>query len=81
MRLILETLRYSSLTMLVLTLKYFSNKVNTMTADALAPCIARASTTMVSTMEDKRVLVFHEEAFQLPAPCQLNLQQNILSLK
>ena len=39
-----------------------------MTADALAPRVARASAAMVLTMEDKQILVFHEEGFQLPVP-------------
>ena len=42
--------------------------VNTMVADALAPCIARSSATIVLTMYGKRV--FHGEGFWLPAPFQ-----------
>ena len=37
---------------------------------ALALCITRPWVTMVLTMQDKWVLLFHEEAFQLPAPPQ-----------
>ena len=39
-----------------------------MAADALAPFVARPSTAIVITIEDKRVLAFREEIFQLPAP-------------
>ena len=44
--------------------------VNTMAVDALASCIARSSVTMVLTMQDKWVLVFHKEGFQLPVLSQ-----------
>ena len=39
-----------------------------MAADALAPCLARSSATMTLTTQDKWVLVFHWEGFQLPVP-------------
>ena len=35
-------------------------KVDTMAADALAPCAARTSATMILNMQDKRVFVVHE---------------------
>ena len=44
--------------------------VNTMTADVLAPCVAKTSAAMVLTMWDKQVFVFHMEEFQLPVPSQ-----------
>ena len=44
--------------------------VNTMAADALAPSLARSSAAIVLTMQDGRVLVFHEEGFQLPVASQ-----------
>ena len=40
------------------------HQVNMMAADALAPFIARSPTTMVSTMQDKQLLVIHKEGFQ-----------------
>ena len=36
-------------------------QVNAMDADALTPCIAMTSATMVMTMRNKQGLVFHEE--------------------
>ena len=42
------------------------NLVNTIAADGLAPWVARPSAAMVLNMQDKQVLVFHEEGFQLP---------------
>ena len=36
-----------------------ANTVNTMTADALAPWVARTSTAMILTMHDKRVFVIY----------------------
>ena len=36
-------------------------QVNAMDADALAPCIAWTSATMVLTMHDKWIVIFHEE--------------------
>ena len=42
----------------------------TITADALAPCVARASAAVVSTMQDEWILVFHEKGYQPPAPSQ-----------
>ena len=39
-----------------------------MAADALAPYVARSSATMVFTLWDKQVLVFHGERFQLTVP-------------
>ena len=44
--------------------------VDTMAADALAPCVARASASMVLTMQDKQLLVFHKERFQRPVLSQ-----------
>ena len=42
-----------------------------MAADALAPFITRSSAIIILTMQDKWVLVFHEEEFQvhLPSEC------------
>ena len=39
-----------------------------MAADALAPCVARPSATMVLTKQDKKLFVFHEERSELPVP-------------
>ena len=39
--------------------------VNTMAADVLPPCVARTSATMVLTLQDTRILVFHEHGFQI----------------
>ena len=44
------------------------NLVITMTADGPAPCVAGSSAAMLLTMQDKEVLVFHEEGFQLFSP-------------
>ena len=44
--------------------------VNVMATDALAPWISRSSPTMLLTMQDKRVLVFNKNFFQLPVPSQ-----------
>ena len=41
--------------------------INTMATDDLVPCVARAPATMVLSVQDKRVLAFHEEGFRLPA--------------
>ena len=38
-----------------------------MTADSLAPCVTRPSAAMVLSVQDKCVLVFHEEGFQIHA--------------
>ena len=46
------------------------NLVNTIAADGLAPWVARPSAAMVLNMQDKQVLVFHEEGFQLPVSSQ-----------
>ena len=38
---------------------FMENYVNTMTADPLAPCVARTSTAMVLIMYYKKVVVFY----------------------
>ena len=53
-----------------ITFLFPENKVNTMTADALTPSVARTSAAMASTVYDKSLLVFHGEAFPLHAPSQ-----------
>ena len=55
--------------------------VNTMAANALAPCVARLSATMVSIMQIKQVLVFHEEGFQHVASFQCGEMINPLCAK
>ena len=40
---------------------FHGNWVNTMAADDLAPCVTRSSVTIVLIMQDKQVLVLHEE--------------------
>ena len=47
---------------------FWDNQVNTIAADALATCVARSSAAMILIMQDKQVLVIHEERFQLPVP-------------
>ena len=42
--------------------------INTMAADALAPCVIGSLGAMVLTVQDQQVLVFHKEKFQLPLP-------------
>ena len=49
---------------------FWDNEVNTMAADALAPCVARTSATIALIMLDKQVLVFHKEGSHLPVPSQ-----------
>ena len=44
-----------------------------MGGEALAFCVARSSATMVLTMQDKPVLAFREERFQLPSQCQFQV--------
>ena len=46
------------------------NKVNIMAADAMAPCVARSAAAMILAMQNRHVLVLHEEGFQLPVSCQ-----------
>ena len=41
------------------------NKVNTIAADALATCIVRITVTMVLTVKDEQVLVFHEIKYKM----------------
>ena len=57
--------------------------VNTIAADALAPCVAKTSAAMVLNVSNKKVLVFNEEAFQqvLPTPCQWwEIIENVICL-
>ena len=44
------------------------NYVNTVTADALAPCVSRLSAAMVLTMQHRGALASHQEGFQLYIP-------------
>ena len=44
------------------------NLVDAMVVDALAPCVARSSSTIVLNMQDKWNLGFCKEGFQLPVP-------------
>ena len=52
------------------------HEVNTMAADALVACIARASATMILILndrqlfQDKQALVFHGDGFWLSVPSQ-----------
>ena len=48
-----------------------------MVADALAPYSARSSTAMVLFIKDKKILVFHEDGFQLPMIWNANVGKNI----
>ena len=41
-----------------------------MAADAPTPCVTRPSATVALAMQDKQVLVFHGERFQLHVPSQ-----------
>ena len=47
---------------------FLDNQVNTIIADALAPCIARLSATIVWTLQNKQILVIGKEGFQLSTP-------------
>ena len=47
---------------------FLDNEVNTMAADALAPCIARSLAALALIVWDKWAFVFHKEGFQLPVP-------------
>ena len=44
---------------------------NTLTADALAPCVARTSAARDSSSRIKRVLVFHKDGFYCNVPTQI----------
>ena len=44
-----------------------ANLANTMAADALAPCVARASAAMVLSLWNQQVLIINKERFQSPA--------------
>ena len=44
------------------------NLVDAMAVDALAPCVTRSSATIVLNMQDKWILDFCKEGFQLPVP-------------
>ena len=39
--------------------------VSTMAADALAPCIVRSSATRILNLQDKQIIVIHDEEFPL----------------
>ena len=41
-----------------------------MAADALAPRVMRTSAAILLTIQNKKVLGFHEEGFEVPAPYQ-----------
>ena len=41
-----------------------------MAADALALCVTMLSSTMILTMQDKLIIVFHKEGFKLPVSSQ-----------
>ena len=41
-----------------------------MAVDVLISCVTRSSTTVPLSMQDKRILVFHDEEFKLRAPFQ-----------
>ena len=41
-----------------------------MVADAVAPCTARASASVILIMENRQILVLHEEGIQLPVSYQ-----------
>ena len=43
-------------------------QVNSIVADALAPCVTRSSATMLLIMQDKHGLIFHGECSQPSAP-------------
>ena len=56
---------YFTLLLALKTEIFWNDKVNTKAVDALAPCIARSSATIESTVQDKNVLVFHKKGYQL----------------
>ena len=49
---------------------YCYNQINIMTADALAPCVAKSTASMILTVRDKYILVFLKKIFQLTARSQ-----------
>ena len=49
---------------------FWYNLVNTMAADAPASWVATSSVTMLSTLHDTQIPIFHKEGFQLPASSQ-----------
>ena len=49
---------------------FLKNYVDTTAADALAPYVAGTWAAVILTMQDKRILVFYKEGFQLPAATQ-----------
>ena len=57
------------LTLLVLKLVYIHHKwVNTVAADALAPCVARPLAAMILIVQYNTVLVFHKEGLNIDFP-------------
>ena len=46
------------------------NLVSTVAPDALAPGVTKSPATLVLTLQNKLVLVFHDEVFQLPSISQ-----------
>ena len=60
--------------------KFWEKWVNTMTADALAPCVARSLTAMALNWlfrPSKQAWIFHNEIFQLPvlSQCQDTIEE------
>ena len=47
-----------------------SHIVNITFAYALAPCVAGTSAAMILSIHNSKVVVLHEEGFQLHVPCQ-----------
>ena len=50
--------------------RYIGLTLNIMVADALAPCITRASAAMILIIQNRQVLVLPKEEFQLPVSYQ-----------
>ena len=52
-------------------------QVSSITADALTPCVVKASDAMVLNQRGKWFLVFHEKGFQITTPSQYRENANI----
>ena len=52
--------------------KSHKKQINTIAADALDPYITMTSAAMVLMVQDKQIIVFLDERFQLPALFQLS---------
>ena len=63
----------SQLTLIVLKSEYSRMTVNTMTADDLAPYVARSSAAMALIMQHEHLFVFQQKGFKLLAPSSIEI--------